>query len=593
MGKTKDNIDLLLNGSQLEEQLQKQLEFLQLIHPFLKEQTYHNECIEIRPIKRTPGYPIKSLNLWRIDEKAVDYYKKFLYKINGIPVCLYYSVFAFDSRQEYYKPDGTLYQKGCINNQNSKYTQILVMDFDGISEEEFNNQISILKSLGIETIDIFTGHGYQSIILLNERIYNKDILKDFTNLLLQKGFLVDDKIVDSARVMRMPFSFNCKAYDKNSKYYSDNPQPVEVTLLNLAYRRYSSDDIFFLISSLPDVNVSKEKTEHSDQSDKIANYETKTNLPDDFDIVEWYPMLKDKKLPEAVKNILYQTREGYRNKVLLFIIPFFRNYLQLEVSDIKDILSIWATRCIPRLEPSFVRKEVERLLTYEFDGNCGKYDESMKKEFGVLDIGEKDLYVLHSGKVLIPNQVFELYDSLSDGAVKLYFSMKAQEQLSSKKSWEIEEIMGFSNISKATFHRNIKELINFGLVLKHQGNRRAQEKTLYSLYKQLHFPTGYTLFDVGTIENMIHNAQKRLTDGEMKLFTYLYYKASVKGETWASQDKIALAIGKKRNSVSEMTDNLHHKKYLIKETYTGEDKKLHSRYIINYGYNYKPTILTQ
>lgn len=605
MDERKEN-PLLLSGSELEKQLQLQTEFLELIHPFLKEEAYHAECIEIRPIRRTKGYPVKSLNLWRTDEKGLEYYRKFLHKINGNPFCLYYSVFTFNAKKECYREDGTRYQKGCINNQNSEYTQILVMDFDGISKDEFDYQMHILKHLDIETVNIFTGHGYQSIILLNERIYDKNILKDFTNLLLQKGFSVDESIVDSARVMRMPYSFNCKAYDPKSKYFSEHPEPIPVSVLDWTNRRYALEDVFFLLQSLPDIHASEiinlpfEEAENADDSirDDEGTFspprEIRNEKEEDLEdfLTEFYPMLEGIALPEAVQKMLYRTKEGNRNNVYLFLVPFFRNYLRIDVSTIKDILSIWATRCEPALDVSFIRKEVERLLNYEFDGNYGKYTESMRKEFGPLDVGEKDVYTLHSGKVLIPNQVFSLYDTLSDGAVKLYFSMKAQEQLSPKKRWEIDEIIAFTNISKATFHRNAKELINFNLVDKHSGNRRAGEKTTYSVRKIYSLSKGYTLFDVGTIENMIHHERKKLTDGEIKLFTYLHYLTGNKGEAWASQEEIAIAIGKKRNSVSEMTQNLHEKDYIQKETYIGEsDNKLHCRYIVNYGFNYKPKFL--
>ena len=36
-----------------------------------------------------------------------------------------------------------------------------------------------LIALDIETIDIFTGHGFQSIILLEHKVYDKNILSDF------------------------------------------------------------------------------------------------------------------------------------------------------------------------------------------------------------------------------------------------------------------------------------------------------------------------------------------------------------------------------------------------------------------------------
>lgn len=591
-----NNNPLALTGSQLQTQLEQQMKFLQLIHPFLKEEAYHEECLELRPIRRTSGFPFKSLNLWRLDDKSIEFYKNFLYRINGSPVCLYYSVFTFDSKMECYKPDGTLYQKGCINNQNVRYTQILVMDFDGITDEEYLKHKWTLLDLDIETISIFTGHGYQDIILLNERIYDKDILKNFTNLLLSRGIPVDPSIIDPARVMRMPYSFNCKAYDSKSNYFSSNPEPIPVRVLGMTERRYSAEEIFQKIRSLPSINgefevENKEKNlpttieeELLETIDLDRAKEVNWSIP----FEEIYPMLKDIDIPEPIRKMLYSTRKGYRNKSLLFLVPFLRNYLGLEINIIKEIISIWATRCIPQLEVPFARSEVDRLMTYDYDAKIGKYDDEMREEFGVIDLGEKDVYERNLGKVVIPNQIFSLYDSISDCAVKIYYAMKAEEVLSNKKEWIMEDILKVANISQATFFRNIKDLTKFNLVEKTRANKKLNQPAKYFLVKIKDISKGYTTFNPGIIENMIYHQKKSLTDGEIKLFTYLNFLTGNKRETWKSQEEIGKAINKKRNSVSEMIASLEEKGYIIKEGFRSENLTEHKRYIINYNPNYSP-----
>ena len=54
------------------------------------------------------------------------------------------------------------------------------------------------------------------------------------------------------------------------------------------------------------------------------------------------------------------------------------------------------------------------------------------------------------------------------------------------------------------------------------------------------------------------------------------------GKRGKVKETIGKAINKKRNSISEMTDSLSKKEYLIKEIFVGEDNKPHNRYIINY-----------
>lgn len=580
-----------LSAEEIEQQMEKQLEFLRLVHPFLNEEDYSEVCMEIRPIRRTSGYPLKSLNLWQINEKALHFYEKFLNRINGQAVCLYYSVFAFNSQKACYKADGTMYQKGKINNQNAEFTQVLVMDFDGISEKEYKHYKHIFKDLNIETISIFSGHGYQDIILLSERIYDKKILEQFTGLLLQKGFPVDSSIKDPARVMRMPYSFNAKAFDEKNKHHHEKPELIPTKILSWTEKRYHLEEVFQQLMSLSDKNTGepiKDSFEEKTSPSTIKTNSSDNLVENDLEemnrllLNELYPLLEGEDIPLPIQRMLYQTREGFRNKVLMFLIPYLRNHLALKVDEIKEIISIWAGQCEPKLDIPFARMEAERILNYQYTGKLGAYDDDMKKEFGRLDFGELDVYERNRNRVVIPNQVFRLYDTLSEGAVKIYFAMKAQAYLSPKKAWEQEDIEKFAAVSKATFYRNIKELMKFSLVEKIKGSKKEGTKTTYRLIDPEHLPHGYTLFDAGTIENMIHHEYKSLTTGELKLYTYLSYITRNLTETWMSQERIGKEINMPRTTVCYLTGKLEEKQYIDKETYKGEDNKDHCRYRLNY-----------
>lgn len=188
--------------------------------------------------------------------------------------------------------------------------------------------------------------------------------------------------------------------------------------------------------------------------------------------------------------------------------------------------------------------------------------------------------LINSENILIPNQFFSYYHSLSGGAVKLYFSIKLQEQLTRNEKLEIDDIVEFTSISKPAFYRVIKNLIQFDLIRKHAGSRRTQEKAIYRINKNLKLNNGYTSFEIETINNMINNTEKKLTDGEIKLYSYLCYLTGGKGEIKKSQAEIGRLIGRERNTISELTDILHEKGYIIKETYIGEDNQTRCRYII-------------
>ncbi|SHJ14355.1 hypothetical protein [Lutispora thermophila] len=231
---------------------------------------------------------------------------------------------------------------------------------------------------------------------------------------------------------------------------------------------------------------------------------------------------------------------------------------------------------------------------YKLIGNCSWYlrvirgimkssdDTEFKKEWAVIIDSVLLEHILQSyfKKILIPNQFFLNYHLLSDEAIKLYFSMKLQEQLAGNKEWRIDEIMEFASICKSTFYRSIKYLIQFDLVKKHAGNRRRYEKATYSINKNHTANKGYTPFSASVINNMLYNTTKKLKNGEIKLYSYLCYLAGGIGEIRKSPAEIGLLIGKEPNLISKLADILHEKDYIIKETYIGEDNQSCCRYII-------------
>lgn len=166
-------------------------------------------------------------------------------KINGEGFCLYYGVFDFN------KSDGS----NRVNNKNAVFTTLLPIDFDNITESQYLEVKDMLDKLSLKTVNISTGHGYQMIILLNHKVHDKEILKKFTNLLLSKGFPCDSAITDAARIMRLPFTFNCKCLDKASKYYGKE-EPIPIKLIGSTEDRYSLDYVLGQLNTLPDVDVS-------------------------------------------------------------------------------------------------------------------------------------------------------------------------------------------------------------------------------------------------------------------------------------------------------------------------------------------------
>lgn len=559
------------------EDLIKIKDFLELVHPFLKEDAFKNECIELRAIARQKSIKTRNINFWRLDdEKSQSYLEKFYSSISDKPYCIYYSVFSLDSNKKTYRPDGSEFPKGYINSQNSVFTQILVADFDKIQKEEYLKYYNQFLDMGIEPLSVFTGHGYQLIILLKEKCYDKSILKYFNRALLEKGFPVDEQVIDSARVMRLPYTYNNKEFDKSNSYHTDTPKRIETYILHSTAKRYSVEKVFSALGK--SINISDSSSDKKSIITKVPiETRKKDNVPKSYDM-EFFD-----RLPKAIQNMLTETREHFRNSVLLFLVPYFRNTENLSVEEIKDIMSVWATRCKPPLDIYYIRSEVERLLNYEFDGKCGKYGDDLRKEFGDLNLDAYFKIDVKTGDVVFPNTFFKLYDSLHPCAIKIYLMLKVKEHLLDKKEFTIEEIAEYTNTAVKTLYKYLPDLIKFSLIYKKKACRKTNTPALYMLPEKYDFSQGYTLINAGVIENMIFNSNKALLDTEIKILTYLYHMVgSDKKESWMSVRQLEKKINISFSRISELTSSLHEKEYLIKETYLGEDGNYHSRYKLNY-----------
>lgn len=569
-----------------------QQEFLRIIHPFLNNDKYNQECIELRPIVRDYSGTkyIRSLNLWRFDEEGINQHIDFLSKVNGQAICTYYSAFTFDYNKETFKENKEPYNKGMINNQNALYTTILPMDFDGISKDEHDNQLSILGNLGIETVSIFTGHGFQNLILLDSKCYELDIFKKFTYLLLSKGFLVDESIIDPARVLRLPHSFNCKEFDTKSTYFNNDPMAIPVKRLETTKVRYELKDIFKRISSLPTINRSYEKKYNEIAKSKIVNVNndnstivSNTKVVGYTSIQEQYNMINFTDLPEGIKNMLMETPINYRNSVMMFLIPFFRNTLGLPLDRIIDTMKVWGNRCKPRLEESFIEEEVKRLYTYNNKAAAGKYTPELAQRFGYINFKEYSLFEIDN-KVMIPNEFIEKYNVMDDGAIKIYLMMKLFEKIEGIKEWNIEDILRVSKISRETFFRNCKDLLSFGFIDKRKAVKKEGEKYLYYINKYYNKSLGFTLFNTATLRMMVYDTEDSLNNAEIKAYTYIckMINNNPTGTCWASQQTLGEYIGKDQSSLTRITTGLCKKKYILKDKHKGLDGYEHCLYTLVY-----------
>lgn len=580
------------NDGQIDKQVEKQIRFLKAVHPQLEDRHWNEGRIELRPIKRDPGLKefLRSYGTWHFNEKDTAKLKEFLLRLNGKGVDLYFSGFAFDHSMDVFKKDGKKYEKGKVNSENALFTSILPADFDGISTEEFQAQKQRLMDLGIETIDIFSGHGFQSFILLSHSVTDKDIYKKFTTLMLAKGFKVDEAIKDPARVLRMPYSFNCKALDPNGKYYSAiKPEIIATTDVFWTEKRYHVIEIFEKLNSLPDVikptepltvidlkSIPTLPLTHTDRRAKREKIKQEIEEVGEVKIETLkavYYMLDFERLPDAVQKMLAGSQEGLRNKVMMFIIPFFRNSLGLSIQTIKEIMVLWGERCSSNLSEQHVLDEVDRIYAKGFKGKFGKYTEELRKAYGYLEFNK----YTKKNKIIIPNAFFDEFTTLPDGAVRIYLAIKLAESVDGVKTFNKAEIQKNARISDSTFKRNMKPLVILNFVSKRRACRSKGEDYAYYLNPYFNSIKGFTMLDNAVVRLMLN----ALTDGEIKLYSFLSKIVGEK-ECWTSQKYLADKIGKKgHSSISKMTDSLQQKEFITKRTIEKDGIK-HSTYNLNY-----------
>ena len=573
-----------LTEKELLQQTEEQVKYLTTIYPNLVEDTFQECCIEIRPIKRLKDLEYtRSLNIWRLDNKGIEQLLDFNKKVNGKEFCVYYSSFALN-----YDIKSEGYQIGKVNNENARYTTILPLDFDEQSLTEITKQLDILRSLDIEFITVFTGNGIQALILLNKKVYDTKILKKWTTLLISKGFRVDDSIVDCARVLRLPYTFNCKQFDINNKKYSHDAIEIATEVWEWTEKRYDILDIFNKIQTLPSIIPStKEEIEELKELETVKKVEFEENsikdistnkkkekineifevVKSDIEVVkDQYKYIKIKQIPDAVVNMLYKTPEGLRNDTLLFLVPYLRNTLKLSEKQVIETIKVWGSRCTTPYTSDFAEDEAKRILNYKSQYKYGKYTDNMQKAFGPLEI---HIYKKNN-TVEIYNDIFDNGGiiKISDAAFKIYLHLELNKD--KKESYTIKEIEELTSIPSVTIRRNIKDLIRYGYIRRKTTYKKNKESYLYSLSEYRSRATGVTIFNKATLKLMLMD----LTDGEIKLYAYLYRMLNEKLEVTASQKYLSSKIGKSQPRISCMTTELGEKDYLNKTTLRYKGDKL-------------------
>lgn len=554
---------LALTDEQKQEQLTTILDFLKLVHPSL-ESGDNSAFVELRGIARdydAVPYPIrsKSYNTSGLCDKDIDVLKTWLSKRVGMPMCLYYSVYAYDRWMKTFTKTGKEAQDGKITETAALYCEELPLDFDHIGKEEMEQYDEMFASVGIEPLWISSGHGYQCHILLTDKISDQSVMQYLVHLVIAKGFAhVDPVCVDKARVMRLPGTFNCKCFEKSTKYPEERQNPPRTTIVKLRTKRMSLDDLENAINSLPTVDWDEqvkaldiyEKAEQKRLEEQAPAEEKEHLKPLYSPVLE--AAISGEEFPLAVKRALTYTPQGYRVQTLAFLMYFLSRYLKFSAEAIRDDLKIWATEaCVPALED----------FNQEFSSNwpgTGKYDlKKLSKQHGFFDL-KSYVQVKDHSELCIPNKLLGEIGEVGMQSIAVYLGLLMAEHDGLQGT--IANVSACAGTCSRATRKGLKTLVSKGYVRFIAGNRRGGTPDVYSASKIQAPGNGYLAVNFLAAKQYV-----TLSSAELCLFLLLRQNCLYQTDAIINQTVLSQKLGCDRTYVCACMKSLAKRKFISVE----------------------------
>ena len=581
------------------ERAEKMLQFLKVVHPNNAGDGF-KKPIEIKFLLRGEGASYsfyKPTLLFGLDsEKTLEVLTTAFHETSLFSHCCYYSLYNFDNTKEVRvetKLNGRKTYKHIpvkkIEYGNTHETWVLPVDIDNISKEEYEEYRAYLLSLGIETIGIFTGNGYQMLILLDKPFKIKVLYQQFTTKLHKLIPVIDTSINVPTQVFRSPYTRNCKEFSDQFKYYKKyDPQTKEVVLMDWTEKRYSRKDIFRILDEEIERKFNKEEPVSSENvASKVPEKETVETtvtvtssrgevVKGDKTYQDLYKHVNFAELPTNIQTILQGTTEGLRNRCVLYLTPFLNKQLGLSQEQALETLEVFNNLCTPPKPMSAVRSDYYRFSEDYADYTKGKYDSEMVQTFGKEELDV--LIKADRDKIFFDNRVIKKFDEIQHSAIRIYLAMKLLEIEEEKVVFTKEEIALAAGVSEKTVQRNIRELTKFSFVVNVPGNTRKGIKKGYKINIFGQYIDGFTKLSRILVEKML----KELIPSEMVIFIYMTCKVGAMDTTlvFTSQTKIALDVSLDQTAISTITDSLKEKKYIRKKTVMGKQNRKKTTYTL-------------
>lgn len=296
-------------------------------------------------------------------------------------------------------------------------TNLLAVDLDAYSFDEYKDIRKLFLDRGIIPIEISSGHGFHLLVKI-ETCTDKGLLAKWLQVMSDYNINVDQHCKDPGRVYRLPFFYNVKSakYDTVTKAgiiegeYGVPTYTVEDIFQRFGYDYKNWDrNVYDVKSDDTDCNASVNETNtKSVMEKKKADIQQRYyKIPTEEELVSLYPMLDIAVLPEGIRSMLKGFIEGYTYYQLMCVVLFFKRS-KYSLEQIKDIVTIaesingndWNSwDAVEKAEYFYHNiygmsmEELDNLETEFGSITFPAYDNGLKVPLGIMKPNELKLYL--------------------------------------------------------------------------------------------------------------------------------------------------------------------------------------------------------
>lgn len=424
-----------------------------------------------------------------------------------------------------------------------KETQALWLDFDNVQDYVNVEYLLNTKNLPKPTAVVNSGRGFHVYYKLDQPAGEEvePVLKKLVNITGS-----DSQTAELARTMRLPGTVNTK--------YDD---PISCTL------EFINDNTVNLKELAKKLEVEAKPIKKLSGTPK----EAATSLG-----IDYKEIVNREDLP-CMKSMLQGVEVGQRNWILGRITKHAKNNLKFSKNKSKKMVRVW-NLCNEEQLP-------EKELLNSFNGywhqeynllGCKIIDingDIMNDKQQILDkYCEKsgcrlsnEIRVQEGDHVIeYNNRIFNNVANISVNSLIIYGILAVNKQgLSAKRA---AEIIG---ITKKTFRKRVKELLNIGYVSKKKGIVQRGIPDLYYLNHQGTFNLGRTVISYAAIRTGLAELKlKEIKPVHFKVYLLLrYYEyKSNKREAYPSTETLANQLGTTRARVSNYVNHLEKRDFI-------------------------------